>query len=688
MRQLRLMTPRVFLSGLVGLLACCCHLRAETILFVSPAGNDQWSGRQESANPAGTDGPFATVARALEAVAAIRRSRIAPAPLEVRILPGRHELAETLHVGPEHSGYSPEAPVTLRGMVVQGERPVLSGGRRLVTQASTDSGPPGWVVQVPEIAQGKWYPRLLSQGDTWLPRARQPNTGFFKTTGPLSADVPLKIPIQPLELRSDLAGADTWLIMWQKWSDLHLPLIRLDPGAAQAVINTRDARPFWMDEPDARYWIENSRAAMDLPGEWVVEGSSGTLRGLTATGPNRALPLVAARLSTLIEIHGARSGAEAVHHFRLENLTLADANYDLPAGGLISPQAAVFLSGAVHVQHAVRGRITNCRFTRLGGYGLELAQGCQHWVVERSEFEQLGAGALRLGVPGGNLQDPPAARTHNLTITDNEIHQLGLVFAPACGILLFQASSNHIAHNQIHDLAYTGISVGWTWGYADSPSHHNLIESNHIHHLSQGRLSDMGGIYLLGPQPGTVVRGNWIHDVESYRYGGWGLYTDEGSTGMLLEGNVVYRCKDAGFHQHYGRDNTIRNNILVDNQNHSVMRTRSEAHRSFWFTNNIIVGPAAQLLGSDWTGTTNQFWSDANVWFDPKVGSDTSGYRFGPKAENTWAAWQKRGQDVHSVIADPLWVDATRPELGVRPDSPAVRLGFQPVDVSHAGVRR
>jgi parallel beta-helix repeat protein len=263
-------------------------------------------------------------------------------------------------------------------------------------------------------------------------------------------------------------------------------------------------------------------------------------------------------------------------------------------------------------------------------------------------------------------------------VSDNHIHDIGLVFPPAVGVWVGQSSRNLIAHNHIHDLYYTAISVGWTWGYGPNQCNGNIIEYNHLHSIGKDMLSDMGGIYTLGMQPGTILRYNLIHDISSFTYGGWGIYPDEGSTGMVIENNVVYRCKSAGFHQHYGRENIVRNNIFALNRENQLMRTRAEPHLSFAFTGNIVYFDQGRLLGSNWTG--EQFKMERNLYFDAR----SAGIRF---AGRSFDEWRASGQDRESIVADPLFVNPANFEFRLRPGSPAAKIGFKPIDLSTVGPR-
>ena len=90
------------------------------------------------------------------------------------------------------------------------------------------------------------------------------------------------------------------------------------------------------------------------------------------------------------------------------------------------------------------------------------------------------------------------------------------VYPAGIGIWVAQSSGNRISHNDIHDLLYSGMSIGWNWDDAPNRTHHNTIELNHVHDLGHGVLSDMGLIYCLGVSPGSVIRNNVFHDIWPY----------------------------------------------------------------------------------------------------------------------------------------------------------------------------
>lgn len=619
--------------------------------------------------------PFRALPEALKAAAAIRAAQ-PDEPVTVLLLPGRHELKEPLRIGPEHSG------ISLRS-AVPGQA-VISGGQRLTGWKESPDRPGLWQVRLPEITRGRSAFHQLFVNGQRAQRARTPNQGFFRARAALGTQSPIDLPFHPGDLKPEWARhTDAQVVLLMKWTDLHLPLVAVDVEKSMAEL-LGAPRAAWMDEPDARYWVENVPDALDQPGEWYLDAQTGWLKYLAAPGVRlNRVPVVAARLRDLILVEGDPASGPVVQGVVFSGITFAETDDGIPSEGIQSPQSAVPVRGAFRATHATDCVIEDCTFINLGGYALDLGRGAQRWRVVGNRVRDIGAGGIRIGEPGDTR---PSLRDacHSHQITDNEILRLGRVFAAGCGVIVFQSGTNTIAHNLIADLYYTGISVGWNWGYQETPCRANVIEFNRVERVGQGRLSDMGGVYTLGPQPGTVIRNNLFQDIQSYRYGGWALYTDEGSTGIVVENNVATRCTDAGFHQHYGRDNVIRNNLLAWNTNHSVMRTRSEPHRSFWFTNNVIITRSGTLLGSDWSGSTNQFHSDGNLWFDSRHGTNVAAYRF---SGQSWEDWRRRGQDGRSLIADPLLVDEAHPEKGLQKDSPAYPLGFQPIDLSTVGPR-
>ncbi len=133
----------------------------------------------------------------------------------------------------------------------------------------------------------------------------------------------------------------------------------------------------------------------------------------------------------------------------------------------------------------------------------------------------------------------------------------------AVGIWVGLANAT-IEKNELRDLPYTGISVGWMWNPTPTNCGNHLIANNHIHHIMQA-LSDGAGIYTLGRQPGTILRRNWIHDVpvNAGKAESNGIFMDQGSTDMTIESNTIHNIAKSPIRFHQAGENVLRNNTLV-----------------------------------------------------------------------------------------------------------------------------
>ena len=193
------------------------------------------------------------------------------------------------------------------------------------------------------------------------------------------------------------------------------------------------------------------------------------------------------------------------------------------------------------------------------------------------------------------------------------------------------------------------------------------------------------------------MRHNLVHDINSWGYGGWGIYTDEGSTGVTIEQNIVYRTKSNAFNQHYGRDNIVRHNIFVAGGDAVVSTGRADPESGqFTMEHNILVTNGKPVYQGGHLSDIRQpsFTSDRNlVWDTSKNGGEPSAAAVNLRGENgaaekmTWNEWRARGNDAHSLIADPRFVNAAKNDYRIKPDSPALRIGFRGAGLSQAGVR-
>ena len=605
------------------------------------------------------DGATRTLVEARDAARAQRRAG-KTGPITIAVRGGTYYLTETLALGPEDSDTVWQA--------APGEHPVISGGR-VISGWTKDQGQV-WRADAP----GPYFRQLFISGRR-ATRARTPNFGFYRIDGPSPQDKPIQLHFRGNDIRKEWAGKDVEVVAYFAWADIRMPIVAVDEERHIATL-TADPRPS-NKEADARYFIENAPDALDAAGEWYLNKESHTVYYRPMPGENMERELVvAAGLEQLVRLEGKPEAGQFVRNVVFRGLEFAHAGWNLGPKGYADTQAAMPAPAAIEGTGALDCKIEKCTIAHSGGYAVAFGRGSKRNQVLASELYDLGGGGVKFGESVQRQND--AEQNYENVIADNHIHDLGLVYAPAVGIWVLQSGRNQIIHNHVHDLFYTAISVGWTWGYTANQSKGNLIAFNHLHAIGKEMLSDMGGIYTLGEQPGTILRNNLIHDIASFTYGGWGIYPDEGSSDMLIEDNVVYSCKSAGFHQHYGRDNMVRNNIFAFNRENQMMRSRVEPHNSFTLERNIVYFDQGRLLGSNWTG--DKFTLRNNVYFDTR-GTDI---RF---AGVPFTEWKAAGHDAGSVIADPLFVNAGNFDFRLRPESPALKMGFHQIDLAKVGPR-
>jgi hypothetical protein len=691
----------------LGLICCLLFARPAAtqganapagVFHVALDGDDHWSGTIASPNRRKSDGPFATINRAVEACRDWRKAHVdsSTAKLTILIAPGVYPQPQPLTLKPEDSHLVIGA--------ASKEMPVLSGGLRITNWKQMDrDGKTVWAAAVPNHEQ--WNFRELWMNGRRAVRARYPNQGYLKVAGlvdpaPEWTKGQSRFQYNPGDLKAWNGLNEGEIVVMNRWSDSRLPITRIDE--AQHVISFGKRSVFALEKGDL-YYLEGVLEALDQPGEWYFDRRAGTLYYMPRAGESlNQLEAFAPVLSQVVRLEGNPDGDNFVENIVFRGLAFSHTEWCFPDGFssgkdkpeiFPQPEAEVggFGQAEIGVPGAVWGRgirecaFENCAFRNLGNYGLELGQGCQSNRVSRCEFSELGAGGIKLGETV--IQSKPALQTRGNEVRNCRIHDGGQMFHSAIGVWIGQSPDNGLVHNEIHDFYYTGISIGWTWGYGPALASNNLVAFNHVHHIgikSNGDgpiLSDMGGIYTLGKQPGSRVINNFWHDIAGLRYGGWGIYFDEGSSGIVASSNVVYNTTHGGFHQHYGETNVVRNNIFAFGRDQQLQRTRVEPHVSFSFQTNIVYFNEGVLLSGDWS--KDAYDIDWNIYYDTRDAGPVPRMRF---EKATFDEWRARGHDTHSVIADPLFVAPEKHDFHLRAASPALKLGFAPIDLRHVGV--
>lgn len=618
----------------------------------------------------------------------VDKARTLKRPAVVKIPAGTYRLSRTLKIGPEMSG------LTFRA---DGEVTV-SGGREVIGWKRHEGDI--WVADVPWVSHKHNFRMLTVNGEP-RPIAKSPDTPFkfhlaWGGGGRLLVHEPGVFDTK----WKDVENGEVTL--YHFWTDTHLRIKKIEEGTNRVHFVSPARKGFGTgirnneEGPNnAWYIIENLYALMDKPGEWYLDEIHAKLYYYAKPGEDMTkAKVVAPYVETLVSIEGvpARDG-RWVEDVAFEGIRFADANYTLPLSEVNNMQASAVVTAAVVMRGAKRCVFRGCAFRNVTGYAVDFRDGARDCAVEKCDMRHLGAGGVRLCGSGDEFEPFKAVRRNR--VTDSSIVEYGRRYLSAVGVLVQHASETLVKDNVIHDGFYTGVSVGWVWGYRHSVAWNNVIEGNEISKIGQGVLSDMGGIYTLGFSSGTILRANRINDVDARCYGGWGIYNDEGSTGILVENNVVWNTKFGGYDIHYARECVVRNNIFALGRLEQLSFTIPEAHTTCYFYNNILYWKTGKLFEGNWgdhpylyyyhprrpmESRADSFRIDRNVYFNP-TGSLAETF-FGHDVMNndrkgvSFAEWQARGHDLKSVWADPGFAAPEKGDFTLKSDSPALRLGF------------
>ena len=554
-------------------------------------------------------------------------------------------------------------------------------------------------------------------------RARLPDTGFYRivSADPNTSHTYNKVNSFTFGNSSGQPDIQsTWtnltrveVVSYATWTESRMPIASVD--AANSQVRIQGSLPqSWADDyladygayvpptsPDnsnktgatdgtIRYYVENVLEGLNTPGEWYVDSVAGKLYyyplvGETITNATFTVPVV----NQLLQITNASN-------LRFDGFTFCDTDWTMPAAGQpgLGQAISLFTPNALLISAATNVVFANGLVTRTGGgYGIQIQFGATGDAVVNTEFVDNGGGGVMIGGTPGVFVDTTAENSYqsyvaNNRVSLNHIHDNNAVWREAAGVITLRNGYSRIAGNTISNTTYSGIASGW---FDSSPlaAGHNQIAWNTISRFGT-LLYDLAGIYTLGSQPYTSIMGNQIsgglwttnhphHAGVNFPPDGttpWnipsgtiaGLYTDDTSEGVLIDGNIIFNVNQ-GLFIHNTHDNICLNNIFVD--------TRPE----IWATVYIDNTQDSVNAGPLWIASSIIAWKGTNqapaILFDsykpvPWFAMDWDIYSYGPVTiqspqYNGLPYLQSVGHDQHALVTtNSLFVSPATQDYRIR----------------------
>ncbi len=545
-------------------------------IHVSPKGQDTFSGTAQQ--------PVASLARAIELVRYIRKQKGLNVDVNVVLDDGVYRLERPLIITPAVN----PGPGHLRFIAANPGKAIVSGGRLLT---GWKQGAHHWEVRVPSINDQPFLTRELFINGCRAVRARTPNEGFFRIDRP-GPDKRTSLFIRPQDawaFEGNIVGSE--FVYLHDWSTSRVKILSFDPQSLQVVFSQKigcSAPHYEIGHwPHARYFLENGERMLDLPGEWRTDMEKGIILYFPRPGQKMEdVEAVVPVLETLVHVAGDTSTGERVRNVHWHGIVFEHCRFNIPDAGYAAGQATIheprrdpqsaireMMPAAVTLDLADGCAFVDCSFRHLGGSGLWFRRECRDGVVRRCFFDDISGNGINIGETITRpLKDASPewtspfnnGCTYGIHVVDSVVRECGAQFFEAVGIWVGISGGNVIEHNEVAQLPYTGISVGWSWNDQPTGCRDNLVRANHIHHCML-ILHDGGGIYTLGRQPGTRLLSNLIHDIPPNEDGAEsnGIFMDEGSRDILVEGQTIYNVGRSPIRFHKALEITLRKNTLV-----------------------------------------------------------------------------------------------------------------------------
>ena len=595
-----MISKRIYMPLVSFLLIClmCACGDGSHVIHVAPTGNNQSDGSEES--------PYKSVARALVAAQEMLVEKDVKETI-IQLHAGLHHIQTPIKIS------SDQFNLARKHLIIRGDvdrQTTISGGLILDQWKKSKDG-----LYWADIPRNLNDVRELFVDGQRATRARHPNDTYLRTAQ-VGADKRTHFFFNKGDFPLPEKVSQTELVLLHDWSISRIPVSQIELDAYKLTtvdsIGAKALDFFTLDhwEENPRYFLENDRTFIDLDFEWIYDRS---LHKIAIKIPEHLssddLEITIPQSEGLVVLEGSMD--QLIKNVSFENIHFQHSAWPLPELGYGGIQATHFdprpnlgkgwsvVPAALYAKFADSCGFERCTFEHLGGSGLWIGEGCSNQVIKACAFSDVSGNGIMIGEGRDRTVEgqpwwkhtPNQAARNNL-IEDCTITQCGQQFFGAVGIWCGLTRETQIIGNKIFDLPYTGVSIGWMWNPSPTPARQNTVEGNHIHHI-MNKLSDGGGIYMLGLQPGSKLLNNLIHDVTINvgRAESNGMFLDEGITDVLVAENIIYNIAKSPIRFHKATTNTVQDNILfcgADTPPFRYNRTDSSLIKK---VNNLIYHP-------------------------------------------------------------------------------------------------